>query len=409
MAATVTIETRSLPPPPPTLPFPSPRTLASTRMRASGGGRPVPPAPRSTGAEAARPVIAAASAAASVAAASTLIAAAFVAPPPALPAVGCRSPAARAAAPVSHLPGAAAASAAAAAAARLSWRGGGRVAWGGRPGAGAGARPPRVVAVAAGVGGGGSGRMASQPPLPLPSTVVAAAAPAAAGLAAAGGPVPTAETGEVSTGNYVDAHVPAADASASGGGGGGDGDIGGGGGGGVGGHPPPTHLLLLVHGLHGTPEDFDAIIDCVSSRPRRRAPPGTPPPLVHATRVNHRRTADGVASGGRRVAADVCALAAAHPSLTHLSMVGFSLGGLYARYAVAALYDPRSGRLAGGRLTPHTFVGVASPMLGVRCFGLMRFLPTFLQAGATVLFGATGAELMLQDRRGGGGSPPSLP
>ncbi|GAB0496206.1 hypothetical protein MMPV_007518 [Pyropia vietnamensis] len=216
------------------------------------------------------------------------------------------------------------------------------------------------------------------------------------------------EAGEVSTGDYVDAHVPAADASAGAGGGVGGGDGGAGGGRGVGGHPPPTHLLLLVHGLHGTPEDFDAITACLSSRPRRGAPPGAPPPLIHATRVNHRRTADGVAAGGRRVAADVCALAAAHPSLTHLSVVGFSLGGLYARYAIAALYDPRSGRLASGRLTPHTFVAVASPMLGVRCFGLMRFLPAFLQAGATVLFGATGSELMLQDRQAGVGLPTLL-
>jgi len=95
------------------------------------------------------------------------------------------------------------------------------------------------------------------------------------------------------------------------------------------------------------------------------------------------------------VVADVAALVASHRALTHVSFVGFSLGGLYACYAVAAFWDASSGRMEG--LLPQTFVAVACPMLDVLCFGLMRFLPGVLWAGATVLFGTTAAELMLQD------------
>ena len=67
---------------------------------------------------------------------------------------------------------------------------------------------------------------------------------------------------------------------------------------------------------------------------------------------------------------------------------------------MVARLEALSGRMAG--LLPHTFVVVASPMLDVRCLGLLRFLPVLSQAGATVPFGTTSAELMLQDTAPGG-------
>jgi hypothetical protein len=54
----------------------------------------------------------------------------------------------------------------------------------------------------------------------------------------------------------------------------------------------------------------------------------------------------------------------ANPSLTTISVVGNSLGGLYARYALSLLFDPSTSLIAG--LQPGTFLTIASPHLGVR-------------------------------------------
>ena len=51
------------------------------------------------------------------------------------------------------------------------------------------------------------------------------------------------------------------------------------------------------------------------------------------------KTFDGIAAGAQRVANEVRRTVAAAPDLETISMVGNSLGGLYARQALAALYD----------------------------------------------------------------------
>ena len=64
--------------------------------------------------------------------------------------------------------------------------------------------------------------------------------------------------------------------------------------------------------------------------------------------------------------AQIKRLVSANPFLRDISIVGNSLGGLYARYAVSLLYEPRAKSIAG--LRPKTFMTVATPHLGVRRF-----------------------------------------
>ena len=142
--------------------------------------------------------------------------------------------------------------------------------------------------------------------------------------------------------------------------------------------------------------------------------------LVHSASANEGRTRDGVAAGGRRLAAEVEQLvtdvARRGGSLRTISLVGNSLGGyatqgsnpgladfardhsphatalqtgllltrlslaldsLYARHAAAELWDAESGRIAG--LEPDAFVSVGCPHLGVRRFTFLP-LPPPLQA-----------------------------
>ena len=120
--------------------------------------------------------------------------------------------------------------------------------------------------------------------------------------------------------------------------------------------------------------------------------------LVHAASSNQGRTRDGVAAGGRRLAAEVERVVAdvAHRggSLRSISLVGNSLGGLYARHAAAELWDAQSGRIAG--LEPDAFVSVGCPHLGVRRYTFLP-LPPPLQALGPLVAGRTADELLLRD------------
>eukprot|EP00166_Cyanidium_caldarium_P000843 ctg_1343.g611 len=149
------------------------------------------------------------------------------------------------------------------------------------------------------------------------------------------------------------------------------------------------HVCFLVHGLHGSPRDFRYMEWAL-----HQTHPGV---RVHAVRCNERRTHDGVDAGGQRVAREVQqVLQQCGERVQYVSLVGYSLGGLYVRRAVVDLVDERTGRIAGARA--HTLMLVTVPHLGVRSYGLWRYLPRWLlRVAAGWLVGRTGRELMLAD------------
>ena len=60
----------------------------------------------------------------------------------------------------------------------------------------------------------------------------------------------------------------------------------------------------------------------------------------------------------------------AHPSLTRVSVVAHSMGGLMARYAVGALFNPDKGYVCG--LRPCHFVTMATPHCGCDADGVAQ-------------------------------------
>ncbi|PXF39927.1 putative lipase ROG1 [Gracilariopsis chorda] len=129
-------------------------------------------------------------------------------------------------------------------------------------------------------------------------------------------------------------------------------------------HQPPKSILVLLHGLQGTIEDFSYLLETLDSTDEV----SSGRILVHASRVNTDKTHDGNDLGGLRLAEDIRHTVAKHSSLQSISLVGFSLRGMYVRYAVAHLYDQQTGKIAG--LTADKIVMVASPNLGV-CVSLV--------------------------------------
>ncbi|KAJ0080887.1 hypothetical protein Patl1_10523 [Pistacia atlantica] len=151
----------------------------------------------------------------------------------------------------------------------------------------------------------------------------------------------------------------------------------------VNGRNDPDHLLVLVHGILASPSDWTYVEAELKRRLGRNF-------LIYASSCNtYTKTFSGVDGAGKRLADEVMQVVKKTDSLKKISFLAHSLGGLFARYAVAVLYSPtplgsdepvdladskmansqtmfspRRGTIAG--LEPVNFITLATPHLGVR-------------------------------------------
>jgi predicted esterase YcpF (UPF0227 family) len=99
----------------------------------------------------------------------------------------------------------------------------------------------------------------------------------------------------------------------------------------------PDHLVVLVHGILASPSDWKYVEGELKSRLGNKF-------LIHASSVNSfLQTLAGIDLGGKRLADEVQQIVDGAPSLKRISFVAHSLGGLFARYAIAMLYTPQVG------------------------------------------------------------------
>ncbi|MCJ1254883.1 hypothetical protein MMC24_002699 [Lignoscripta atroalba] len=121
------------------------------------------------------------------------------------------------------------------------------------------------------------------------------------------------------------------------------------------------HLCVLVHGLWGNPKHLSYLATTL-----RETYPEEELQILVAKRNSDSFTYDGIDLGGERVAHEIEdaleELARKGQPIKKLSMVGYSLGGLVARYAMGLLYS--KGWF--DKLEPVNFTTFASPHLGVR-------------------------------------------
>lgn len=118
--------------------------------------------------------------------------------------------------------------------------------------------------------------------------------------------------------------------------------------------PQGSHLVVLCHGVAGLASDLGYLASLLAACPQL---------VVLAPRCNEPllKPFEGVVAGGERIVAAIQEEMARQPALRKLSLVGHSLGGLYARYAAGVLY----GRY-GCVLEPVNLITIATPHLGVR-------------------------------------------
>ncbi|CEM26369.1 unnamed protein product [Vitrella brassicaformis CCMP3155] len=161
---------------------------------------------------------------------------------------------------------------------------------------------------------------------------------------------------------------------------------------------PADHVIFLAHGWISQPDAMDVMAMEISDRARslystsngNSTDDGGPCVLIHKLHANWGMvrswfaTADGIDSGGRRIASEMRQVIASHPSLRKMSLVAHSMGGVYGRYALGTLLmqDDQREKAEGGALIaglrPVNFVTMGSPHAGVDG----HFFPVFEELGA---------------------------
>ena len=151
------------------------------------------------------------------------------------------------------------------------------------------------------------------------------------------------------------------------------------------------HLFVLTHGLQMVPGAGTSSMYYLANALRESLPDS----VIYIAKSNvGLNTLDGIDSGGKRLASEIQSFVSESKDLKKISFVGYSLGGLHARYAVGVLFDTTKNLIAG--LEPLNFVTMGSPHLGNR-----NLLPlgSLAHSVTSLLLGSTGKQLVLLDSK----------
>ena len=115
------------------------------------------------------------------------------------------------------------------------------------------------------------------------------------------------------------------------------------------------HLIVLTHGIMGTGEDLAYLGKLLEKNGCF---------VLKSVSNENFKSLGGFKTGGEKLASEIVDYVAKNKKLKRVSVVGNSLGGLYARYAMKILFNNTDDTIAG--LKPYRFMSIATPHLGVR-------------------------------------------
>jgi len=151
------------------------------------------------------------------------------------------------------------------------------------------------------------------------------------------------------------------------------------------------HLAVLIHGLWGNPNHLNYLRDTL-----RKQYPEDKLHILVAKSNSDNQTYDGIEVGGERIVNEIEqeleSLKKGGSEVKKISITGYSLGGLVARYAIGLMYS--NGLF--DRIQPVNFTTFATPHIGVRTpkLGYRGYIWNFL--GAKTL-STSGQQLFLVD------------
>ena len=168
--------------------------------------------------------------------------------------------------------------------------------------------------------------------------------------------------------------------------------------------PHSSHLFVLIHGLWGTPVHMESLKQSFedSLDPKENAV------FLLPSKNAKFKTFDGIEILGYRVLLEVCQFIQKYneenenegsgKQIRRISIVGYSLGGLVARFIVGKMFTECKEYFAG--IKPVLFLTMASPHVGIKFFNpqhsVMRAITnpilTFLGSNA---LGKSGRELFI--------------
>eukprot|EP01118_Nematostelium_gracile_P018863 TRINITY_DN8533_c0_g1_i1.p1 TRINITY_DN8533_c0_g1~~TRINITY_DN8533_c0_g1_i1.p1 ORF type:complete len:275 (-),score=59.31 TRINITY_DN8533_c0_g1_i1:212-1006(-) len=147
------------------------------------------------------------------------------------------------------------------------------------------------------------------------------------------------------------------------------------------------HFVALIHGLNGDSGDLYNI--------KLHLEANHPNVMAHCIKSNEAfsLTRDGIANGGERSAKEIKQIIEDNKSIKKFSVLGHSLGGMFARYAIGLLHD--QGLF--NNLEMMNFITMATPHLGSRRSNRSHWLNPFINRLINNAFSVTGQQLMLED------------
>ncbi|KAI0272800.1 putative serine esterase-domain-containing protein [Gloeopeniophorella convolvens] len=170
--------------------------------------------------------------------------------------------------------------------------------------------------------------------------------------------------------------------------------------------PRNVHLLLLIHGMWGSPANLASmrrIISEIRGQQSLDDPEGTELHVMLAETNQAESTYDGIDWGGERVATEVFdeieKLKKEDKNVTRFSVTGYSLGGLLARYVVGILHQ----RKFFEDVAPVNFNTVATPHLGLLVYPSL--LSRFASFIGPKLLSRTGEQFYAVDKWSKTGRP----
>ncbi|SMN17884.1 similar to Saccharomyces cerevisiae YOR059C Lipid particle protein of unknown function [Maudiozyma saulgeensis] len=167
-----------------------------------------------------------------------------------------------------------------------------------------------------------------------------------------------------------------------------------------------SHLFVLIHGLWGTPQHMGSLRESF----QQYIDPSENAIFLLPSQNSKFKTFDGIEVLGYRALLEICQYIRRHNDLkecsdhkriTRISIIGYSLGGLVARFVVGKMFTECQEYFSG--IEPVLFLTMASPHLGIRFFNPSKsILRTILDPTMTILgsnaLGKSGRELFIANR-----------
>ncbi|SCV06171.1 LANO_0H23662g1_1 [Lachancea nothofagi CBS 11611] len=159
------------------------------------------------------------------------------------------------------------------------------------------------------------------------------------------------------------------------------------------------HLFVLVHGLWGNYKHMNAIREVFADSFHDKENT-----LFFSPRQSgYFKTFDGIEIVGYRTLLEICQFVETRPKgeITKISFVGYSMGGLIARFIVGKMFTECHELFQG--IEPQLFITFATPHLGVHFYvrdhhaSHHKAISRILSALGTTVLGRSGRQLFIQD------------